>query len=236
MLIYCVHLFSDNTCLLDIVLLSNKQVSYSSKIIFVPLQHLSSYFMSIFLNTYILALYATNPVMSFPPSLPFIMPTTLFFLDGSGLLSSFEYLLSSNPASASLAIIFVNFLTHKKAVCPYSVVLHYFHTYWTSYINILLKSNITCERYAGLFTGLFILTNSNNSFENGHPSLKFDFITYLAYFPWFVFVAPNIFHGLSKNPVLHELKKSLSSTHSSHLFLIWYLAWLKTSSNSFVQI
>ena len=132
--------------------------------------------------------------------------------------------------------IFVNVLTHKKAVCPYSLVLHYFHTYWTSYINILLKSNNTCQRYTGLFTGLFILTNSNNSFENGHPSLKFDFIPYLAYFPWFVFVAPNISHGLSKNPVLHELKKSLSSTHSLQLFLIWYLAWLKTSSNSFVQI
>ena len=52
-----------------------------------------------------LCLKATNSLMIFPPSSSFMIPITfLFTLMGSGLLSSFEYLLVSNLSFISFAM------------------------------------------------------------------------------------------------------------------------------------
>ena len=129
--------------------------------------------------------------MIFPQSLPFIMSRMfLFFPIGSGLLSSFGYLLVSDLVFTSFVMsVCKNLLPlyhTKSCLRPYSIALHDFHT-WAFFSHSKIHILASCLGPILLVHCLFILisvfpiSTANSSFENGYPSLKFGFTTYLAY-------------------------------------------------------
>ena len=83
------------------------QITFDLCILFYPQTSASLMFVSILLCTDNLALYASKPILIFPPNSSLTMPIAFLFFPiniGIGLLSSFKYLIVWNLAATFFAM------------------------------------------------------------------------------------------------------------------------------------